>query len=315
MHPRFSVIVPAPALDPPPPVLHDLVALAASDLEVFVVTGTNPSRQRNLAAAHASGDIIVFCDSDCRVDRSHFDRIDSHLRADRLVVGGPILLEEPALSCERLFQKLLAHPLLTGVISARYRAQGTLRACGDAELILCNLAVRRDIFLRHGGFEERLYPNEENEWLTRLQSLGVTAWHDPALAIHRPQRKSWPAFFRMLLGYGRGRTKQFLVTRRWDVRQAPPFALLGWLLLALWRPRLALGLAAAAWCAGSLAARFTAAPGARLSSREACAAPLVPLFYALGQGQGFFQSTASAPAGDCTVYRWDRRRKALVPRD
>lgn len=312
--PRFSIIIPAPTAEPKPGALEDLAAMAhmQPEWEVFVAIGSNPSRQRNLAAAQARGEMLVFLDSDCRTEPGHFERLAAHLTAGRRVIGGPVLLEQPAGPLERLFQRLLAHHLLTGQSSARYRPDGRLRPCSDASLILCNMAVERRLFVESGGFEERLYPNEENEWITRLRAAGVACWYDPECAVRRPQRKTWPAFFRMLTGYGRGRTRQFLVSRKWDLpRQAPGALFLGWLGLFLIRPRFAIKAAVAGWLAVALAACLGRS-GERLSPREALAAPLVPLFYALGQLMGFLSVRQMMANGEALVYRWDPASKSLV---
>jgi hypothetical protein len=310
---RISVIVPAPTLSPEPAVLGDLTKLDSPEMEILVAVGSNPSHQRNRAAAAATGDILVFLDSDCRVDQAYVDRVLIHMAAGRRVVGGPILLEQPASAREMLFQSLLGHPFLTGVSSARYRPAGELRECDDSQLILCNMAVGRDIFVTSGGFEERLYPNEENEWMTRLRAGGISCWHDPELIVHRPQRKTWKAFFRMLTGYGKGRTKQFRVSKKWDtVRQLPALALVGGILFFLLRPRLALKLAIAGWLGYAAAARSVKAGQSRLTQEAALAAPVVPLFYGLGQVLGFFQSMEPASAKEAVIYRWDQAGKSLA---
>jgi hypothetical protein len=78
-------------------------------------------------------------------------------------------------------------------------------------LILCNLAIRRIIFLETGGLDERLYPNEENELLDRIQSSGKKLVHVPHMAIHRSQRRSLRLFIRQMFSYGRGRAQQTLI--------------------------------------------------------------------------------------------------------
>ena len=284
-------------------------------MEIFVAVGNSPSRQRNLAAARARGEVLAFLDSDCRVEASHFERLEIHYSANRAVVGGPSLLACPASRRETVFQSLFAHPLLTGPSSARYGCCGKLRACGDAELILCNMAVFRRIFAESGGFDERLYPNEENEWMDRLRAAGVVFWHDPDLVVRRPQRKTWTAFFRTLLAYGRGRTRQSLVSRRMDVgRQAPLLGLLAFAAVFLFRPRAALGAGALAWLAGSLVLRFVPVQGKRLPVGAATAAPTLPLFYALGQVLGFFP-THSGDVRPVSLYRWDGDRLTLLRGD
>jgi succinoglycan biosynthesis protein ExoA len=314
---RYSVIVPVPSLDPKPPVLTDLETLAQTQsLEILIATGSNPSRQRNLAVAQARGDWLVFLDSDCRLERVYFERVAEHADRGLAIVGGPVLLLATAAPLEMTFQSLLGHPVLTGVSSSRYRSTGSLRKCDDAELILCNLAVRRDLFLRSRGFQEQLYPNEENEWLTRLRSNGVDCWHDPELVVRRPQRKSWRAYCRMLIGYGRGRTRQFLVSGTWDtVRQFPALALLAWLAFFVFKPRVATKASLAAWLGlGAACKVFPGRPAAeRFPTTAALVAPAVPFLYAAGQLMEFLHPTFQKPACEVQVYRWEPQARALVP--
>lgn len=302
---RFSVIVPAPGLTPPSPVLEDVVMIAArrKDVEILVATGSNPSRQRNLAVALARGDILVFLDSDCRVKEGHFRRIDDHVKAGREFLGGPVLLHLPATAKETLFQSLFSHPLVTGPCSARYRSVGKLRESSDTNLILCNMAVRREKFLASGGFDERLYPNEENEWMVRLQSNHHVLWYDPDLAVHRPQRKSWREFACTMIGYGRGRTRQSQVSGRWDSRRQMPAAGIFLFVLAfLFRPRLTVLTGLLGWLGYAIVVRLTSP--ARISPVVALFAPTLPLLYAIGQIVGFFKGMGNQAHDEFGVYRW-----------
>jgi succinoglycan biosynthesis protein ExoA len=289
-------------------VVTDLVAIASArpDLEILLAVGSNPSRQRNLAVAQARGEILVFLDSDCRVDEAHFTRIAAHLAAGRDFVGGPVLLEAPAEPNEILFQSFFAHPAVTGPSSARYRVHGELRPCDDAGLILCNLAVRREIFRVSGGFDERLYPNEENEWMARLQAGGQVLWHDPALTVRRPQRKSWGEFSRTLIGYGRGRTRQSRVSRQGNLpRQIPAMGLVLFLLALLVRPWLTLKIGLLGWLSYAAVLRMAPRSYPPLSILGMLLAPTLPLFYAVGQIQGFFDGTKKRPSGEVRVFRWE----------
>ncbi|MGA7901053.1 MAG: glycosyltransferase [Terrimicrobiaceae bacterium] len=314
--PRFSVIVPAPSIEPSPAVL-DLETLGEPWYpEVLIATGSNPSRQRNLAAAKACGEWLVFLDSDCRLEADYFDRLATHAERGLEIVGGPVLLFAGASPLEATFQSLLGHPLLTGASSARYESRGTLRRCDDAQLILCNLAVRRDLFLKFSGFEERLYPNEENEWLSRMDASGVACWHDPQLTVRRPQRKSWRAYARMLTGYGRGRTRQFMLSGKWDAsRQLPALALLAWLAFFAFRPRVAAKASFVMWLGlGAACLAFPSRPGIRrLPAAAALIAPSAPLLYAVGQIAEFLVPGPRTPAGEVRVYRWEPKSRTLVP--
>ena len=313
----FSVIVPAHSINPNPAMLDDLKTFGDTpSLEVLIATGSNPSRQRNLAAAKARGEWLVFLDSDCRLERGYFERLAEHAKRGLEIVGGPVRLGEDAGHLEMLFQSLLSHPLLTGASGARYASRGILRKCDDAQLILCNLAVRRHLFLRSSRFEERLYPNEENEWLAKLHASGVACWHDPELIAKRPQRSSWSAYIRMLIGYGRGRTKQFVLSGVWDAaRQFPALLLLVLLALFVCKPRLATNASVAMWLGLSAACKaLPASPCARrLPAFAALIAPSVPLLYAFGQLMEFLCPTPHPPSGEIRMYRWKPESRIILP--
>jgi len=101
--------------------------------------------------------------------------------------------------------------LAFGPSCARYRSVGKLRESSEKELILCNLVARRDAMLELGGFNEKLYPNEENALMDELQKRGGKLLYDPHFIVHRRPRSNLKAFMRMLMTYGRGRAEQFKV--------------------------------------------------------------------------------------------------------
>jgi hypothetical protein len=72
-----------------------------------------------------------------------------------------------------------------------------------------------------GGFNEKLYPNEENALMDELQKRGGKLFYDPELVAYRRPRPTLKAFCRMLLNYGRGRAEQFRLHP--TIRSAPNF--------------------------------------------------------------------------------------------
>jgi cellulose synthase/poly-beta-1,6-N-acetylglucosamine synthase-like glycosyltransferase len=220
-------------------------------LELLVAEGTNPSRQRNAAVQQARGEIIYFLDDDALVVPDCLQRIVEQFHDPQVVaVGGPSLTPAGDSLLQRAIGAALASPIGAGGVRNRYRAVGSVRETSERELILCNLALRRAAFLACGGFDERLYPNEENEFLDRLQADGGRVLHDPQLSVERSQRPSLAAFAKQMFRYGRGRARQ---TRMAGCSGVMPFAPLGLLLYLATLPlvttplwRLPLGLYAAA---------------------------------------------------------------------
>ena len=173
---------------------------------------------------------------------------------------------------------------------------GRSRPSSEKELILCNLAVRKSAFLAAGGFDEALYPNEENALMDSLRARGGILSYDPDFVIYRRPRPTLAAFARMLFTYGRGRAEQFRLhpTLGSILNFAPPLFVL-YALATPWLP------APWTWAWGIyVLALLTAAaihPGLSLGQRL----PLPPLIllshlgYGLGFWRGLFTSLRRGP--------------------
>lgn len=210
--PGVTVLIPAK------PDLADIEAVAgarrldypADKLEILVARGKQPSVQRNTGIRAARGEIIFFLDNDSVPRPDSLRKAVAHYAdATVKIVGGPNLCPQDAPGLEQVFALVLASWLAFGPSRARYAQVGTLRATGEKELILCNLSARRDAMLELGGFNEALYPNEENALMDELQKRGGKLLYDPDMVVFRRPRRTLKSFCKMLMTYGRGRAEQF----------------------------------------------------------------------------------------------------------
>ncbi|MEI9863244.1 MAG: glycosyltransferase [Limisphaerales bacterium] len=179
-------------------------------LEIIVARGKQPSVQRNTALRVARGELIYFLDDDSVAPSGNLRRAAEHFSDAKVqMVGGPNLCPPDAPWLEQVFALVLGSWLAFGPSRARYTPVGALRDSGEKELILCNLIARRELLIELGGFNEKLYPNEENALMDDIQKRGGRLLYDPEFFVHRRPRGTLKAFIKMLMTYGRGRAEQF----------------------------------------------------------------------------------------------------------
>jgi len=182
-------------------------------LEIIVARGRQPAIQRNRAVKEAQGDLIYFLDDDAIAPSGNLKRGALHFAKNpkTALLGGPNVCPADAPDLEQAFAQVMASFLAFGPSRARYTPIGQLRASSEKELILCNMMMRKQEFLAAGGFDESLYPNEENALMDKLQKQGFTLLYDPAFLVERRPRRDLKSFAKMLMTYGRGRAEQFRV--------------------------------------------------------------------------------------------------------
>lgn len=213
-HMTFSVIIPVK------PDVTDIPALSyiadmrypQDQIEVIVCHGEWPSAQRNQATHKAKGDIIYFCNADSMPEVTIFETICAVLQSNPEIVGvgGPDLLPKDSSYMQRMFHGALSSVFAHWRMHMRYVARGKLRIATEKELVLSNFAIRRDCFVTVGGFNEMLYPNEENELINRMRRMGHMCMYDPAITAYRARRKTMRAFITQFYKYGHGRMRQIM---------------------------------------------------------------------------------------------------------
>jgi glycosyltransferase involved in cell wall biosynthesis len=157
--------------------LTDRVARTAGARVLRRNTGArgNPAAARNLGAAAATGDPIVFLDADCTPVPGWLQSLLSAHEAGEVVVGGALDLPPglPASArCDYYSAWYHAH-------SQRPRGYVPNHPPG-------NLSVRRSAFAATSGFEDDsavAYAHEELRWQSELAARGIRIYFEPAAVV------------------------------------------------------------------------------------------------------------------------------------
>lgn len=182
--------------------------------EIFSVSGNHPTKQRNRCIERGRNAYIYFIDNDSVVTPNALEEFKKLLGENRefSVLAGPTLTPPSDTELQKNFNAVLTSFFTTGKMSARYMKKGAVRETDDSEIILCNLIIKKNVFTKHGLFNEKLYPNEENEFVYRIKSRGEKVIYDPEFCIFRSQRETLEKFIKQIFNYGRGRGEQTRVS-------------------------------------------------------------------------------------------------------
>ncbi len=148
---RLSVVVPASNAPETLAACVDALGAARRDGdEVLILTepeGASPARLRNAGAMRATGDVVVFVDADVVVHADALDRLRAAFdAAPGLAAAFGSYDDAPPGGTVAMFRNLLHHHVHQS-------------AAGPAQTFWAGLgAVRRDVFLAAGGFDDRRYP-------------------------------------------------------------------------------------------------------------------------------------------------------------
>ena len=212
-YPLITIIIPVGSGYPFDVVLKSIkkVDYPVDKIEVLVVEGKQPAKQRNEAIKIAKGEIIFFFDDDVIVKKDIIKRMLKYFD-DKLVavVGGPNLTPPSDNFLQKCFGYVMGSFLGAAQMSNRYKASGKVREATEKDLILCNLSGKTDI-LKKNLFNEKLWPNEENELFNRLRKQRFKLIYDPSAIVYHSRRPTIKKFIKQNFGYGRGRAEQIII--------------------------------------------------------------------------------------------------------
>lgn len=209
-YPLVSVIVPASR---PEEALQTLESLSrqryAGEIETIVVgsiadelthhwsaipvnTGPiyEPGRARNLGAAHATGNVLLFLDDDCTVAEDWVERNVYSLHQPRIGAIGARIRGKS--------RSFFAHCTDFTNFGSYQHGRST-----EGPVASASMGVLREVFHAVGGFDENLRSGEDMDFCYRLQKQGYRTIYQPDIIVtHDHRRDSFSKLLRYNYTHG-----------------------------------------------------------------------------------------------------------------
>jgi glycosyltransferase involved in cell wall biosynthesis len=161
--------------------------------------GLGVSECRNLGVKHATGDYVIFIDSDCIIPPSYLKIVNAFLvqkRADAF--GGPDRADKSFSRTQKAISYVMTSFYTTGGIRGR-KNQGD-----QYQPRSYNMGVRREVFNELHGFMP-IRVSEDIDLSMRIRKNGYTISFIEEAFVYHKRRATFGKFFKQVFSFGMGR--------------------------------------------------------------------------------------------------------------
>ena len=153
-----------------------------------------PSPARNKGATTAKGDILAFIDADEIPSADWIQLIEDEFSGGSQVVWGPVTESKT----DTFLKKYLDFMGCSNIGKRELLKPDTF----GKSILAGNFAIKKDLFIHLGGFDEKLHLAEDVDLSRRISKEGVTIVYSPALTAAHDHKETFRGRFSKAFGYG-----------------------------------------------------------------------------------------------------------------
>lgn len=160
---------------------------------------TGPGHTRNVGVSIASGEYIVFFDSDCIIPDDYFIKVEDAMKHRVFDAwGGP----DRASKDFNALQKAISHTMTSYLTTGGIR--GGKKQLSKFEPRSFNFGIRKSVFIQLGGFHFTII-GEDIDLSIRMKKAGVQSVLIADAYVYHKRRTSLKKFFKQVFIFGRSR--------------------------------------------------------------------------------------------------------------
>ena len=169
-------------------------------VRVFPSGRVGPAAKRDMGAAQACGEVLVFLDDDSYPEPNLLEVATRHFSDPEVIaLGGPGITPPSDAFWQRVSGAVFLSRF-TGGAPERYVPVGIARQMDDWPSV--NLLVRREAFLAVGGFDCKYWPGEDTRLCLKLKQTGKKLMYVPEMAVWHHRRAGLRSHLKQIGAYG-----------------------------------------------------------------------------------------------------------------
>lgn len=176
----------------------------------IIPTGkVSPAVKRDFGAALANGEILAFIDDDSYPKADWLTTAEAtfkNLSKKFAAINGPAVTPDNATLKENMSGAFFEIALGGG---ATHRCVDTGKSFKVEDAPSVNLLVRREAFIKVGGFGSDYWPGDDSIFCQNLKDSGYKIWHQNDLIIFHHRRTTFKTHLKQVAGYGKHRGNFF----------------------------------------------------------------------------------------------------------
>ena len=166
------------------------------DIRYFFIENSGPGLARNYGMQQASGDWMLFFDSDCLIPEQYLEVLDKALQERQLdAYGGP----DNAHPSFSTIQKAINHSMTSFLTTGGIR--GRKKQLDQYQPRSFNMGFRREVYEKVGGFST-LHPGEDPDLSYRIKKAGFKVGLVPEAFVYHKRRIDFSKFYTQVNKFG-----------------------------------------------------------------------------------------------------------------
>ena len=181
---------------------YDLTLLRQYPWLKIIPTGsiTRPAEKRNMGAKNAHGEILAFIDDDAYPAKDWLEKANTLLTNKLSAACGPGVLPTQTNHWEKIFDQVLRTWFGSGNYLYRFAKQKA-RYVDDYPSM--NFLVKKDLFLKLGGFNRDYWPGEDSKLCEDIvYKEHEKIFYSPNIVTHHHRRKDLKGYLKQHANYG-----------------------------------------------------------------------------------------------------------------